>query len=219
MSSAPNQPRLAKAGLVRLDPDTGEPVAILQLQFNPDTLTRSLKPKGSAEEGGGRVEAVRLTGPAVETISLEAELDVTDALAAPDDHTVEVQTGLGARLAALEALVHPTVEALKSADEMAAQGFLELLPAPQPITLFVWGRQRVVPVRITDFSITEEAFDIALNPTRARVSLSLRVLSTDDLGHAGRAGSLFLSHLEASEARARRFAQGSLNDLGIGDVL
>ena len=62
-----------------------------------------------------------------------------------------------------------------------------------PLTLFVWSRSRIVPVRITDFSITEEAFDPALNPIRAKVSLGMRVLSVDDLGFDHKGGSLFMA--------------------------
>ena len=49
-----------------------------------------------------------------------------------------------------------------------------------PLTLFVWSKSRIVPVKITEFSVTEEMFDSNLNPIRARISLGLRVL-TDNL--------------------------------------
>jgi hypothetical protein len=45
-----------------------------------------------------------------------------------------------------------------------------VLPLEAPLTVFVWSEQRAVPVRVTDLSITEEAFDVALNPIRAKVS-------------------------------------------------
>ncbi|HEV2737533.1 MAG TPA: hypothetical protein VGU66_03045, partial [Candidatus Elarobacter sp.] len=81
----PGSPRVLKGGLVLLDPDTFAvlPNGIILLQYNPDTLTRSLKIKG-AEEGGDRSEALRLTGPAVETIKLDAEVDATDQLESQD---------------------------------------------------------------------------------------------------------------------------------------
>jgi hypothetical protein len=74
-------------------------------------------------------------------------------------------------------------------------------------------------VRLTELSVTEEAFDIALNPIRARLSMTFRVLTTDDLGFTGRGGSLFMVHLQTKETLARRFGGGSLDDLGIGDLL
>jgi hypothetical protein len=83
------------------------------------------------------------------------------------------------------------------------------------LTLFVWSRQRVVPVRVTDLSVTEEAFDVALNPIRARVSLSLRVLSVDDLGFEHRGGTLFMAYLRAKESLGRRVAPVELSTLGV----
>ena len=84
--------------------------------------------------------------------------------------------------------------------------------------LFVWSRHRVVPVRVTDLSVTEEAFDPNLNPTRAKVSLGLRVLTSDDLGLANKGGSLFLIHLQQKEALAARSLAATLPTLGIGAI-
>ena len=84
--------------------------------------------------------------------------------------------------------------------------------------LFVWSAQRVVPVRLTEFSITEEAFDPALNPIVAKVSLGLRVLSVDDLGFTHKGGSLFMSYLQAKEQLAGKAQAGSFGALGIGGI-
>jgi hypothetical protein len=92
---------------------------------------------------------------------------------------------------------------------------LEVLPLEAPLTLFVWSRQRVVPVRVTDLSVTEEAFDAALNPIRAKVSISLRVLSVDDLGFDHRGGTLFMAYLRNKEALAGRVAPVELSTLGV----
>ena len=78
---------------------------------------------------------------------------------------------------------------------MANAGTLEIIPLEQPLTLFVWSKSRVVPVRLTEFSITEEAFDPNLNPIRAKVSLGMRVLNVDDLGFAHPGGRMFMSYL------------------------
>ena len=90
-------------------------------------------------------------------------------------------------------------------------------PAPPeaPLTLFIWSASRVVPVRVTDFSITEEAFDPSLNPIRAKVTLSLRVMSTDDLGFASRGGALFLNYLRTRETLAGETGAASLQSLGL----
>ena len=111
-------------------------------------------------QDGVRVDALRLRGPAVETIKLEAELDATDQLEFPEPISrYAVQYGLHPQLAQLEMLVNPTVETLQADDAMANAGTLEIIPLEQPLTLFVWSKSRVVPVRLTDFSVTEEAFD------------------------------------------------------------
>ena len=73
----------------------------------------------------------------------------------------------------------------------------------------------MVPVRVTELSVTEEAFDAALNPIRAKVSLGLRVLSTDDLGFGARGGAMFINHLRKREALAGKTGSASLQTLGL----
>jgi hypothetical protein len=158
---------------------------------------------------------MRLRGAAVESIKLEAEIDATDRLDDPDSNPDSVALGIHPELAALEALVHPRADDLQANDALAAAGVLEVLPLEAPLTLFVWSRQRVVPVRVTDLSVTEEAFDVALNPIRAKVSLSLRVLSVDDLGFSHRGGTLFMAYLRAKESLAGRAGAVELSALGV----
>jgi hypothetical protein len=50
-----------------------------------------------------------------------------------------------------------------------------------PTVLFIWGPQRIVPVRVTALSITEKLYDALLNPTHADVQITLRVLTPDEL--------------------------------------
>jgi hypothetical protein len=82
--------------------------------------------------------------------------------------------------------------------------------------VLVWSRSRIVPVRVTDLGITEEAFDTALNPTRAKVSLGLRVLTINDLGFEHRGGGIFMAYLQAKERLSQRVRATSLSELGIG---
>lgn len=208
-------PALLKAGLVLIDPDTAQVQRVITLQYNPESLTRSLQAQG-AGEGGERSEALRLKGPAVETIRLEAELDATDRLEAGDPVTME--SGLHPQLAALEALVQPTAAALGQNDMLASVGTLEILPMEAPLCLFVFGKSRVLPVRVTELGVTEEAFDPDLNPLRARVSLGLRVLTVDDVGFRHKAGTLFLSHLVQQEGLARLDRSGALAALGLSRI-
>ena len=207
-------PRHLRGGLVQMDPGSGRILRVIALQYNPDTLTRSLQVQATGESGD-RSEAMRLRGAAVESIKLEAEIDATDRLDDPESNPDAVSLGIHPELAALEALVHPRADDLQANDALAAAGVLEVLPLEAPLTLFVWSRQRVVPVRVTDLSVTEEAFDIALNPIRAKVSLSLRVLSVDDLGFGHRGGTLFMAYLRAKESLAGRAGAVELSALGV----
>jgi hypothetical protein len=207
-------PRHLRGGLVQMDPGSGQILRVIGLQYNPDTLTRTLQVQATGESGD-RSEAMRLRGAAVESIKLEAEIDATDRLDDPESNPDAVALGIHPELAALEALVHPRADDLQANDALAAAGVLEVLPLEAPLTLFVWSRQRVVPVRVTDLSVTEEAFDVALNPIRAKVSLSLRVLSVDDLGFGHRGGTLFMAYLRAKESLAGRAGAVELSALGV----
>ena len=219
MSTFPGSPRVLKGGLVLLDPDTFTvlPNGIIVLQYNPDTLSRTLKIKG-AEEGGDRSEALRLTGPPVETFKLDAEIDATDQLEIPDQNPNTIQNGIFPQLSALETIVYPSSSALQNNFNLSQAGTLEIMPVLAPFTLFVWSANRIVPVRLTDFSITEEAFDPTLNPIRAKVSLGMRVLSIDDLTFNDKGGSLYLVYQQQKEALAKLYQGGSFSTLGIRGV-
>src|SRR5829696_7881135 len=99
---------------------------------------------------------------------------------------------------------------IDAADQLEQAGIIEVLAPEAPLTLFVWGPKRVLPVRLTSFSITEQAFDTGLNPIRASVSLSLSVLNYQDLGLLSVGGALFMAHQVAKEAMA------TLN--GVGNI-
>lgn len=219
MSSFPNSPRLVKGGIVTMDPDTSALRSVIALQYNPDSLSRTLQIQAvQGAQDGTRVDALRLRGPAVETIKVDAELDATDQLEFPQQNPNAVQFGLQPQLAQLEMLVNPTVETLFSDDSMANAGQLEIIPLQQPLTLFVWSKSRVVPVRITDFSITEEAFDPNLNPIRAKVSLGLRVLNVDDLGFSHPGGHIFMTYLSNKQQLAAKATNVAISVLGLGGL-
>jgi len=219
MTTFPGSPRIAKGGLVLLDPDSFTVLSngIIVLQYNPDTLTRTLKIKG-AEEGGDRSEALRLSGPPTETIKLEAEIDAADQLENPDQNPVTLRFGIAPQLAALETLVYPSSATLEHNHRLSQQGVLEIMAVMAPMCLFVWSAARIVPVRITDYSVTEEAFDPKLNPLRAKVSLGLRVLSIDDLFFADRGGSLYMAYHRQKEALAQMYQYGTFSALGIRGI-
>lgn len=211
-------PRVVRAGIVTVDPLSGAVTRVIALQYNPDTLTRTFQIQGTGEGGSSdHSEALRLKGPAVESYKVEAEMDLADQLEHPGENRAAVDTGLLPQLGALEGLLSPTSARLVANDALARSGRLEIIPGQAPLALFVWGRNRIVPVRITELTVTEEAFDPALNPIRVKVSLGMRVLNVNDLGFDHRGGNLFMAYLRSKEQMAAR-AVGSLDQLGISGI-
>lgn len=213
----PGSPRLVRGGIVLVDPSSGAVRRVITLQYNPDSLSRTLQVQGVGDNGD-RSEALRLKGPAVETIKLEAELDACDQLEFPNENALAVEFGLHPQIAALESLLNPSVASLVSQNTLAGAGTLEIAASEAPLALFVWGAQRVVPVRVTEFSITEEAFDPLLNPIRAKLSLGLRVLSVEDLPFSHKGSTVFLGYLQKKEMLAGKAPSPGLAALGIGGI-
>jgi hypothetical protein len=217
MSVFADIPRAIRAGIVVVDPDTGAPQRVIVMQFNPDSLERSISPQaagGTAGAGGtgtdgDRNEALRLKGPAEEQWKITAEIDATDQLdvAAPD--------GIHPQLAVLEMLVQPTTAQLREATELSRKGAIEISPIETPLTLFAWGNKRVMPVRLTEFSVNEQAFDVNLNPIRASLSIGMKILTVSDLpaGHPG--ADYYVAHLAMKEQLAARGSRGTLGSLGL----
>jgi len=176
--------------------------AVIPFQYNPDEVTRSLKPQSVSDEPD-RTEIFRLKGPPVETIKCTLEIDATDLLAVGDPTTLAF--GIQPQLAALELLVYPTSADLIANEILSLLGTIEILPMESNLTLFVWSKTRVTPVRITDMDITEEFFDPQLNPIRAKVSLGMRVLNVNDVGFVTPAGVLYMVYQQQKEALAALF--------------
>jgi hypothetical protein len=218
MTTFPNSPRLLKGGIVLIDPVTAAIQRIITLQYNPDTLSRSLQPQSAEPGNKNRSEVQRFKGPAIETFKLEAEIDAVDQLEFPDQNPAATKFGIYPQLAALETIIYPTSDQLLTSNVLAQSGTLEIAPMEAPLALFIWSNSRIVPVRITDFSITEEAFDTALNPIRAKVSLGMRVLSVDDLGYDEKGGNLFIIYQQQKERLAGMNQGGTLGALGVGGI-
>ena len=206
MTSFPGSPRLIKGAIVGID--IFNPLAsVILFQYNPDTLTRKLQAKMSGE-GGDKTEALRLEGAPEETITLDIEIDATDQLEKVEGTAVSM--GIYPQLSALEMLIYPKSAVVIANTALLATGTIEVIPPVAPLTLFIWGPKRVLPVRLTNFSITEEAYDVNLNPIRAKVSLGLRVLSYNDLPLTHPGYYLFLAHQMVKETMA---TIGSVNNL------
>jgi len=202
MSSFPGSPRLLKGALVGLDP--ANPLAsVIVFQYNPESMTRRLEARESGGgEGSDRIEPFRLTGPPRETITLSVEVDAADGLEVADDQAVKY--GVYPVLSALEMLLYPKSSLVIANAILEALGNIEIIPPEAPMTLLVWGAQRVVPVRLTNFGITETAYDQALNPIQAKVDLTLAVLSYADLQATHPGYTIFLAYQIAKEILATR---------------
>lgn len=211
-------PKPIRSGIVIVDPERGTPQRIIVLQFNPDSLERSVSPQSAGGEGdaggggsgsGDKNEALRLKGPAQESWKFTAEIDATDQLDVPAPNGVHPQ------LATLEMLVQPSAAKLREATRIAKNGAIEISPIEMPLTLFTWGSKRVVPVKLTEFSINESAFDVNLNPIRVSLSLGVKLLTVSDLPAGHRGAELYMAHLAQKERMAGTAASGSLGALGL----
>jgi hypothetical protein len=211
MPTFPLAPRLLKGAIIGTDP--ANPLAsVIVFQYNPDTLTRQVEARASGgSEYGDRSEAFRLTGPPRERISLSIEVDAADQLERADPRTLA--DGIHPTLAALEMLLYPKSTTVLANAILAQFGNIEIIPPEAPMTLFVWGPSRVLPVRITSISIAEEQYDARLNPIRAKADLSLYVLSYADLKPDHPGYTLFLAHQIAKEVFATSNAAGSAGNL------
>lgn len=205
---------LLRGGIVLVDPTNGRPLRVVPLQYNPETLSRTLAVQGVGTESGPHVDQLRLKGPPIESIKFDAEIDATDRLEKPDQYPNTVKFGIAPDIAALETIIYPTIAQLADSEARARRGTLEIIPMDAPLPLFVWGASRIVPVRITEFSIAEEFFDDRLNPIRAKISLGLRVLSIDDLMYATTGGSFYLAYQRQKQNLAG-LVGGSLGALGV----
>jgi hypothetical protein len=194
-------PRLQKGAILTFDPTTGVPLGKIMLQYNPDSLTRSLRPQ-SVGEAPDRSEILRLKGPPVETIKCDVEIDATDQLASSNPTAISL--GIQPQLAVLELLVYPSSSVLIANEVLSLVGTIEILPMESALTVFAWSKSRITPVRITDLQITEEAFDPQLNPIRAKVSLGMRVLSINDVGFQTPAGALYMIYQTTKESLAQQ---------------
>lgn len=195
----PYNPRLLKGALVTQDPNGGSSQTIA-FQYNPETLRRQLQPQMIGGDGSDRSLMVRFSGAPVETFTLEVELDSVDSSGVAD--VTVASAGVLPQLCALELLAYPPSAGVVSADQLLSLGTMQVAPAPAPLTLFVWGSKRVVPVQVQSFDITEQGFDAALTPVRATVALTLRALSYTDLAPGAPGYAQYLTYQQTKESLA-----------------
>ena len=178
-------PLLKQGALVQLERDVvGISPNIIPFQYNPEKLTRTVTPYnpngGGDSERGTQAPTVQPNEPG-ESYQLSLELDATDQL--EDGHPVATLFGVADRIAALQRLLSPSEGLLGdvAARLTSVTGTLdrEASRPTVPVTLFVWGPGRMLPVRITSFQVEETKFSPTLYPVQATVSLGLEVLTPD----------------------------------------
>jgi len=214
MTGYSRSPKLLKGAIVAFDLPVPVP-RVIPFQINPESMSRTLEAR-SIENEGASSDNFRLSGAPNETIKVECVMDATDGLEKGDGLTEEL--GLHPQLAALETLIYPKSPTVIANTVLLNAGTIEIVPMQGPFTIFIWGAKRILPVRISGMSITEETFDPHLNPIRAKISLDMKVLSYSDLQQTHPGYGLFLGHQIVKETMALIAAGSSLGSVVGGDV-
>ena len=213
MTTFPGSPRVQKGAIIGIDP-LNPLASIIVFQYNPEKMTRALTARTMGGNQGPSPEALRLTGAPKEKLTVEVEIDATDQL--EKGESIAGSMGIYPQLSALEMLLYPKSMLVIANMVLANLGTIEIVPPEAPLTLFIWGIKRVVPVRLTGFTINEEAFDPSLNPIRAKITLAMDVLSYSDLPSTHPGSFIFMAHQVAKEAMA---VVGSVSNAGnLGQV-
>lgn len=207
MGTAAGFVKLVKAGFVLMDA-SGAIQKIIAFQYNPETLVRRLNAGGASWAGTGPgsasvskaigatpVAPLAATQVPAETVSFTLALDAADKLEHADP--VTLQNGLLPMISALELLLYP---------------------GPGSLTVWVSGNKRILPVRVADLVVSEQAFDPALNPIRADVTVSLQVLKDEDFPPNSRGRALWDAHYAQLQQLARALEAGTLGALGLAGI-
>lgn len=199
-------PKLLKGGLAVYPKQArGTRPRVIAFQYNPEQVRRTLAARAAPAEkgnaGAAREEALRVGGPPVETINLTVFMSLADQNERAGSRQ-DVADGLMPALAALELLLYPSTDAAQAQRQQAAAGKAQVNAPDLPLALLVWGPSRVVPVLVTSFSVTEEAFDPGLNVTQAKVELALKVLTYMELKDTSLGYDAFLAYQRKKETLA-----------------
>jgi hypothetical protein len=212
-SEPKGRPQLLKGALAVYDDAGGRPQLVV-FQYNPDQVKRTLAARTPPKSGGGgnqgaqREDVLRVFGPPVETIQISVTLSATDQFQVATDAERKDLSGVHPALAKLELLMYPPSAAIESASKKAANGQVQVINASVPLVLLVWGKSRVVPVMLTSFSVTEDAFDPRLNPLEAKVDLGLRVLTYVEFLKKSKGRDAFKAYHASKENLASSYAHG-----------
>jgi hypothetical protein len=175
---------------------------VIVFQYNPETMTHTWSqpeaappPEYTPTGGAAASNPFAVKGLPGEEFSFTIAMDANDEIAdgSPPTAALAETRGIYSRLAALEMLLYPTgpgnsglvgavSAAIAAAQNAQSPDATSTVPnSVMPVVLFIWGPGRIVPVRVTGLTITENLYDSSLNPTHAEAQLSLRVLTPDEL--------------------------------------
>lgn len=214
-------PRFCKGALVVYDSQApGPPPQLIVFQYNPEQVKRKLENRAAKSKPGANAkeDVLRVEGPPKESITLSIVLNAADQLAEPQQNQTVVDWGLHPALATLEMLLYPSTFRVLQNEALSQGGAAQIKPADLPLTLLVWGKSRVVPVKVDSFSITEEAFDQALNPIQAKVELGLTVLSYMELDKKSQGRDIYLSYQKQKETLAQ-LHQSAGDESGVRNLI
>jgi hypothetical protein len=224
-SESPLRPNLLKGALAVFPTHTpgAVPSAVILFQYNPDTMKRTLAHRAAptpaqGNTGAAKEDVLRVAGPPLETITLSVDMHASDQLNEPDENIAVAENGLHPALATLELLMYPPTLDAQTIATQAAGGQVQVTPADLPLVLFIWGKSRVVPVKLTSFSVSEEAFDTRLNPIAAKVDLAMQVLTYMEFTDSSIGRDAFIAYQKSKEILAQLDQPGS-NTLGIRNLL
>jgi hypothetical protein len=239
-------PWLLKGALVHFSAPLLVPVPnVIVFQYNPETLRRELKPwappppapaapaPAASEQGEQQAQGRTQPYDPEEEFTVTLELDATDALERPELHPVAFATGVASQIAALETLMYPESETViggllsgSLSVSIGAGGIsitgatAEVVPAPVvPVVLLIWGPGRIVPVRIINFSVEEQAFSPLLYPIRAKASVGMRVLTPAAFAGQEETGTIKLAKAAYTFTRAQRETLATANLLNSAESI
>ncbi|PRP92671.1 hypothetical protein [Enhygromyxa salina] len=157
---------------------------IVLFQYNPTKISHTITPWNPQEvdqtQRGAQAPMVQPFDPK-ESFSLSLELDATDDIEERDP--IAIKFGVADRLAALKKLTYPSEglfgDLIRNASALSGGPMCAVARPSVPVVLFVWGPGRIVPVRVTSFSVEETLYTPMLHPLHATVSLGLEVLTPD----------------------------------------
>ncbi|MDF2733014.1 MAG: hypothetical protein K0S92_1649 [Desertimonas sp.] len=194
---------------------------VIPFRFNPEALSRTVALQTGQSGGGVEGAAPRAAaappaegsadasaGTIKESFTVQIRLDFADR-----DESVsglDEEFGIAPEIAAIEDLLYPA----EAETDASSDGSEPVRPArARPTVLFVWGRKRVLPVKVVSLKIDESVYNNHLNPVRAEIDVSLEVHGEADARNDPAVRSA-LDHTNASRRELARMYYDNTSSQG-----